>query len=132
MENEKLVDLSLEDLKREIKKMIEENEEEKKKVNSLFSSDSIKKYLGTIITVFGAISYIFSSFQEASIEKFIDFILGSLFIVMGIGILMLSKVEKNKDSLDSVNGYMGKKFFETGLQGIVIGVIGGMVAVLYK
>lgn len=100
-------------------KRVKKNEEEKN------NKTTLKKPVAVGMILFGAASFLASSFmgQEHAVDKIVSLILGILCFSMGIGLFILSNCEDMKDSIDSVNMFIGKELFEKGLYGILIGVV---------
>ena len=103
-------------------------------LKALIKKITAKLYFGITMTLLGASKVLFldSTDKTDVIGPFLDVILGTLLIVLGIGLVVLHYSEKNDENTDSINYFIGKQLFEKGLHGLVIGVLVGSLTLLIE
>lgn len=93
-----------------------------------------KLFFGITMTLLGATKVLFPDSTDKSdvVGPYLDVVLGTLVIVLGIGLVILNNCEKNDEDGDSINVFIGKQLFEKGLYGLVIGVVVGSLTLLIE
>lgn len=87
-----------------------------------FVNVSIRKLCGWVIVICGLLFIVLGILYVPSVIKFLSLLLGMLWVILGSGVVILSLVEERGENIDSVNGFIGQKLFETSLNGLIIGV----------
>lgn len=103
-----------------------------KKIEVWFLTFGMKGYVGSVLLLIGSVSLIKNAYTETSINIAINLVLGILWVAIGLGLIVLGVSEKNKESKDSINIYIGKQLFEKGLYGIIVGVVLGIFSMITK